>query len=304
VAVVTARADLAGRARERVEWQAWVSVLDAVNAEARAGAWRAVVPEPAGVAPDQSPLLTGVTFSVGGHMLRRWFRRLLQTAAGAGGPAGTLAAVEGVSTEGLAGLLEAGLARDAACVAELATTLGVDAGALGAVASVAPVPLLRACAERWSARLSPTWAHGWCPVCGAWPTLAEARGLERARQLRCERCAADWWAAWLWCVYCGADDHAHLGSLVLTEEASDLSGSALARVATSIDTCSVCRGYVKTVTTLTPTPADDLALLDLATVELDVAALEHGYGRPPAAGAVVNARVLTPPGRLAGWWRS
>jgi FdhE protein len=304
MAVVSARADLAGRVRERAEWHAWVRVLDAVNAEARAGAWRAIVPEPPGAAPDHWPLLMGVTFTVGGQMLRRWFRRLLRTAAGAGGPAGTLAAIGGASTEDLASFLEAGLARDAARVAALATALGVDAGALGAVAAVAPVPLLRACAERWSVRLLPTWRHGWCPVCGAWPILAEARGLERARRLRCGRCAADWWAAWLWCVYCGADDHARLGSLVLTEETSDPSGSGLARVATSIDTCAVCGSYVKTVTTLTPTPADDLALLDLATLELDVAALERGYGRPPAAGAVVDSRVVTPPGRLGGWWRS
>jgi FdhE protein len=303
MAVASARADLAGRARQPVEWRAWVGVLDVVNAETRAGTWRAFVPEPAGTGSEESPLLSGATFTVGAQVVRRWLRRLLRTAAGAGGPAVTLAKVGGTATEQLTALLEAGLARDVARVAELASSLDVDGGALGAVAAVAPVPLLRGCAERWSAHVSPTWAHGWCPVCSAWPTLAEARGLERARRLRCGRCGADWQTAWLRCVYCSADDHARLGSLVLTTEASDPAGSGLARVATSIDTCEVCRGYLKTVTTLTPTPVDDLALLDLATVELDVAALEHGYGRPPAAGVVVDARVVTSAGRLGGWWR-
>jgi FdhE protein len=297
-----ATADLAGRARDQVEWRGWVSVLDAVNAESRTGAWRAVVPESKGCGTDRSPLLAGATFTVGVRLVRRWFRRLLRT-AGASGSTVALAAADDTTTENLTALLEAGLAQDATRVAELATVLGVDAGALGAVTAVAPIPLLRACGERWSTRVPPTWAHGWCPVCGAWPTLAEARGLERARRLRCGRCAADWQTAWLRCVYCGTDDHARLGSLVLTAETSDPACPGLARVATSIDTCAVCRSYLKTVTTLAPTPADDLALLDLATVELDVAAVEQGYGRPQAAGVTVESRVVTPPSRLA-WWGS
>ena len=67
----------------------------------------------------------------------------------------------------------------------------------------------------------------------------------------------------------------------------------------------MCRGYLKTVTTLTPTSADDLALLDLATVELDVAAIEHGYARPAGPALPLGARVATSrAGGLAGWWRS
>jgi hypothetical protein len=30
--------------------------------------------------------------------------------------------------------------------------------------------------------VSPVWKPGYCPICGGWPTLAEACGLERSRQ--------------------------------------------------------------------------------------------------------------------------
>lgn len=198
----------------------------------------------------------------------------------------------------------AGVAQDAGRAAALATALGVDADALQTILTLAPVPLLRACAARWANRVSPAWSRGFCPVCGAWPTLGEARGLERARRLRCGRCAADWPTVWLRCVYCDTDDHARLGSLVLTTERSAGTAPEPARVATSIDTCAACRGYLKTVATLTPTPAEDLGLLDLSTLELDVAALEQGYARPPGVGAVADARVVTPAGGRAGWWRA
>ncbi|HET7342373.1 MAG TPA: formate dehydrogenase accessory protein FdhE, partial [Methylomirabilota bacterium] len=135
--------------------------------------------------------------------------------------------------------------------------------------------------------------------CGAWPTLAEARGLERARRLRCGRCAADWASRWLLCVYCGADDHARLRSLVLVDGAG--ATPHLAPAAASVDACTACRGYLKTITTLVPTPADELGLVDLATVELDVVALEQDYRRPSGLGAPLGARVQV---RRGARWRS
>jgi len=96
-----------------------------------------------------------------------------------------------------------------------------------------------------------------------------------------------------------------LGSLVVTlDRERGPAASELARVATSIDTCGRCRGYLKTMTTLGPTPADDLGLIDLATVEFDVAALEHGYARPTGPGAALGAHVSAAGGRLSGWWHS
>jgi len=306
VATTTASSSLGlvGLARSRPEWAPWLAVLDVTRAATHDPAWSAAVPA-APAAGDATPLLAGATIAAPARLLRRWLRELMHTAAGAG--AATLGTAARADLDQLAALLEAGLRQDTARVAALAQSFGAAAGALGAVAALAAVPLLHACAERWAADVPKTWAHGWCPICGAWPAFAEARGLENARRLRCARCAADWPTTWLRCPYCGVDDHTLLGSLVVTldpERAPDPASPRLARVATTVDTCASCRGYLKTVTTLVPTPSDDLGLIDLATVELDVAALEHGYARPAGPGAPLGARVSVAGGRLAGWWRS
>ena len=51
-----------------------------------------------------------------------------------------------------------------------------------------------------------------------------------------------------------------------------------------IEACKRCLGYVKTFTTLQGSPAAKVILDDLASVDLDIAALEHGYQRPHGTG--------------------
>jgi len=286
-------------ARSRAEWRPWLAVLETVAEAAGDRAWRLAVPEAPAPPDAAAPLLAGATLTPDARLVRRWARRLLETAAAAGGAAAALAGAARAGDDALAELLESGLAQDAARMSALAVRLGVEPAALAAVAFVAPAPLLRACAERWRDRLPAAWNHGYCPLCGAWPALAEARGLERARRLRCGRCAADWPIAWLRCAYCGMDDHTQLAGLVATGSLKTTDPAS--RV--TIDTCGACRGYLKTVTTLGPTPADELGLLDLATVELDVAALEQGYRRPAGPGVALGARVQARAGGVLGAWR-
>lgn len=285
------RPSLADAARSRVEWRPWLAVLEAVADAAGDRAWRLAVPE-LPVPPDaDAPRLSGATLTPDTRLVRRWARRLLETAAAAGGAAAALTGAARADDVAFAELLDGGLAQDTARISALAVHLGVEPEALAAVALVAPAPLLRACAERWREQQPAAWRHGYCPLCGAWPAMAEARGLERARRLRCGRCAADWAIAWLRCVYCGMDDHTQLGGLVSGE-----------RTQVTVDTCGACRGYLKTVSTLGPTPADEIGLLDLATVELDVAALEQGYRRPTGLGAPLAARVRPRAHGLLGGW--
>jgi len=61
---------------------------------------------------------------------------------------------------------------------------------LGPIAQLAAMPLLHSL--RREHPTSSSWEHGHCPLCGDWPTLAELRGLERERHLRCGRCGSDW----------------------------------------------------------------------------------------------------------------
>jgi FdhE protein len=109
----------------------------------------------------------------------------------------------------------------------------------------------------------------------------EVRGIERARYLRCGRCGDEWQIHWLQCPFCNMTDHEQLLSLV------PQSGDA----ARAIEACKSCTGYVKSFTTLQG--ADKLAVMidDLATVDLDIAAVEQGYRRPAGPGYALNVTV-------------
>jgi hypothetical protein len=86
------------------------------------------------------------------------------------------------------------------------------------------------------------------------------------------------------CAFCGNADHERLGSLV-----SDAEGATR-----KVETCGVCRGYLKNVTTLRAWASDEVALADLATVDLDLAALDRGYVRPPAVQLDFRLRSVAP----------
>ena len=117
---------------------------------------------------------------------------------------------------------------------------------------------------------------------------AEIRGLDGNRHLRCALCGSDWRTEWLRCPFCGERDHERLGSLVSPDR----------RERQTIEVCEGCRGYVKTITTLAPLRPEHVVVEDLATLVLDVAALERGYRRPAARGHEVAVSVVAEPSRL------
>ena len=161
----------------------------------------------------------------------------------------------------------------------LAAGAGADPEAFHAVTALLPLPLLHACNRRW--KPSESWLEGYCPICGAWPAFAEIRGIERNRYFRCGGCGSEWQSHCLFCPYCAATDHNQLASLV-----PEQSGSR-----SVIDACNRCLGYLKAFTTLQGSPPARIILDDLATVELDCAAAERGYKRPPGAGYLLNVTV-------------
>jgi FdhE protein len=112
------------------------------------------------------------------------------------------------------------------------------------------------------------WNHGHCPACGSWPALAEV--VEGHRTLRCSFCAAAWELTTYSCVYCGESGEPFV-TAAPDEERKDR----------RVEVCSSCSGYLKTVDLAALSPFPLLALADLETMDLDVAAMEHGYARPP-----------------------
>lgn len=178
-------------------------------------------------------------------------------------------------------LLQVAINQDTAAVAASAATLGVEQPALGTIAQLAARPLLRACHAALAEDVPPAWGQGSCPICGAWPVLAELRGLEQTRHLRCGRCGADWAMPTLWCPFCGESDHTKLGSLISAEDGEPM----------RIELCQTRRGYIKTVTTFRIWQPADVPLADIASVEWDLIALDNGLERPHQLAVPLGVRI-------------
>jgi FdhE protein len=166
-------------------------------------------------------------------------------------------------------------------IKEIAVAIGADAEAFQAVVDLLPLPFLQACTRRWAASIPESWMEGYCPACGSWPSYAEVRGIERSRYFRCGRCGSAWQAHCLFCPYCGVTDHEELVSLVPEKSGSN----------SVIEACKHCLGYVKSFTRLQGSPPAEVLLEDLASVELDVAAIEQGYKRPQGTGYALTVNV-------------
>jgi FdhE protein len=270
-------------AREHPEFGGWLDLLSVVADEAATDAWADAIPDmpAAGL-----PLLAGATLTIDPVAASEWLRRLLDVAA----RSASVLASAGEKLDALV-VLEAAIALDTTRIDALAAAAAVPAEPLRAVLPLAAWPWLQCCGARLADRVPADHAHAWCPVCGAWATLGEARGLESARRLRCGRCGGDWRAAWLRCPFCGTDEHARLRGLV-----GETTGEAR-----RADGCAACGAWVKTITTLSASTIAEVRLLDLATVDLDVAALARDWKRPAGLGAALDVRVVARERRR--WWR-
>ena len=270
------------------EWRPLLVLIAETLRETERPQWTRCVPalEPHG--RGGRPLLDGAVIGGNPRLIERWIRRILARAADTGTEVQPLARAMAAGRLSPRFLFEAAMSQDVDRLDQLATIHGDDRGVLRALAPLIARPMLQACRRAWADRVPADWAYGYCPICGGWPALAEIRGLDGVRYLRCAACGGGWRTEWLRCPFCGEDDHEKLGSLVSAE--------SLERQ--TIDVCDGCRQYVKTVTTLTPIRPDDVLLHDLGTVVLDVAALEHEYCRPAAKGHQVELTVVMQASRL------
>ena len=88
--------------------------------------------------------------------------------------------------------------------------------------------------------------------------------------LRCSFCSAAWELTTYACIYCDESGEPFV-TAAPDEERKDR----------RVEVCSACGGYLKTVDLPELSPFPLLAIADLETMDLDVAAMEHGYARPP-----------------------
>jgi FdhE protein len=243
-------------------WQPWLDLLDIALEESNSHAWHSAVMARAD-RPDGAPVMHGAVLRFDGQRAKRMVRRLSDVAGLRGG-----------NDIDPSAAIRAAISRDDRALGEMARCRDTSIDAFAIVAQVAAMPLLMAAALTLEPRAASAWQRGYCPVCGAWPSLAEVRGIERERRLRCGCCSADWPLPLLHCVFCDELEHGKLGSLQPEGE------EQLRRV----ETCETCHGYLKAMATYAALSIRTLVLLDLTTIPLDLVAHDRGYARPSRPG--------------------
>jgi FdhE protein len=285
VTAVLTRPRLTALDGQHPEWRPLLAVIGEALRESDDPRWMRLVPTLTHSGLAGQPLLDGAVIKAQPKFVGRWIRRILDVAAAAGTEVKPL--TRGIASGSLDPLLffEIALSHDVHRLDELGRLVRDDRGVLHALSPLIARPLLFACRRKWADRVPGDWTEGHCRICGRGPALAELRGLDGSRQLRCAGCGGEWGATCLRCPFCGEADHEQLGSLMSPE--------SFERHA--IDVCESCGRYVKTITTLTPIPPEDVVLEDLATLVLDLVAIERGYQRRAPRGVAVSVVA-------ARWW--
>jgi FdhE protein len=172
-------------------------------------------------------------------------------------------------------LLAASLSRDQEAIRNGAVHRGLAPDLLWLIAELAVSPFVHAVqsalfshADALLADALAAWVYGYCPACGSWPALAEA--VQGQRVLRCSFCAAAWELPDYACIYCG--EHGQRFRTAVPDPE---------RKGRRLELCAACGSYLKTVEGPELSPFPLLATADLETMDLDMAAMEGGFQRPP-----------------------
>jgi FdhE protein len=173
-------------------------------------------------------------------------------------------------------LFAASLARDQHSIRNGANYRGLAPDLLWLVAELAVSPFVFALAHSLLDSTDATlagalaaWNRGYCPACGSWPALAEVADSHRI--LRCSFCATAWEMKRYACVYCDE------GGEPFATAAPDAD-----RFDRRLELCNACGGYLKTVDVPALSPFPLLAIADMESMDLDLAAMERGFKRPTA----------------------
>ncbi len=224
------------------------------------------------------PALTGEPIQLPADTIAPALVALSRALAEGGGGAAThdiLQAMEGGRLDAGA-LLVLTLRREQGALRAFATKAGLGHDLLWLVLDLAVSPFAHALLDALFGSLptdSPLraaldeWTRGYCPLCGSWPTLVE--DLNGVSRLRCSFCAAAWEVQGRACLFCGESGDR---LATLTPDPS--------RPTRRVDLCGACRGYSKTVGTDASLPFPLVALADLESMDLDLAAMQHGCARP------------------------
>jgi len=227
------------------------------------------------------PIFAGEPIPVPAGLLKTSLLNLCDAlaAGGAGEAADHIKEAIVANTMDAASLLTASLSRDQQAIRTGAVHRGLAPDLVWLLAELAASPFAHALqVALLSPRADPAgnalseamraWNQGYCAVCGSWPALAEV--ADGHRVLRCSFCAAGWELNEYCCIYCREHGEAFV-TAAPDEERKDR----------RVEICGACQGYLKTIDVAGISPFPLVAITDMESMDLDLAAMEHGYSRPP-----------------------
>jgi FdhE protein len=215
------------------------------------------------------PILAGEPIPVPLHVLKSAFLTLCDALAEGGAGDAALHIKQSVESGQMeaGSLLTASLSRHQDAIRTGAVHRGLAPDLVWLLAELATSPF----AHTLQTTLLPSdaaWNHGYCAACGSWPAMMEV--VDGHRILRCSFCASAWERTEYSCTYCNNSSETFVTAAPDQE-----------RIQRRLELCGACQGYLKTVDVASLSPFPLLAIYDMETMDLDLAAMEHGYSRPP-----------------------
>ncbi len=165
-------------------------------------------------------------------------------------------------------LLRAAFARDRHPLSAAADTLEVQPALLEYCLTTSLSAALERCRESGLQSAIKEWNHGYCPVCGGLPSIAELSGEEGKKHLQCSSCGNRWGFTRLTCIHCGNTDSETLAYFTAEGEKG-----------CRVDICRKCSGYLKVVDSRERGEGLPLEVEDVATLQLDLLAAQEGFSR-------------------------
>jgi len=163
-------------------------------------------------------------------------------------------------------LLRVVLKKDEEVLSKMAGEVDLESNTLYFLGLMSLRPALAALRQGLSYKMDKKdWPYGYCPLCGSQPDISF---FDRSgkRHLHCELCGEEWPHPRLTCPFCQNQDHEALGYF----EAESEEGLR-------VDFCRKCLRYLKVVDKRAFEETAPMELEALATLHLDVLALEQGF---------------------------
>ncbi len=111
-----------------------------------------------------------------------------------------------------------------------------------------------------------TWQHGYCPICGSFPSVALIEEKITRRWLHCSRCGHEWLFSRVICPYCEQESQQGMDFFFVEDRPREAAFS-----------CDRCRRYLVTLKGVSDLNDYDLDVTAMSLAHLDVIMQEKGY---------------------------